>query len=147
MSDAALPRALLLDTCAMIWLANGDPLTKTATEAIDHAGHTEGVFISPISGWEIGLLSKPRARRSVALRFLPDPKTWFAKVLAGPGIWEAHLTSQIAIDASFLPGELHGDPGDRLIIATARYFGLPIVTRDRRIIDYADAGHVEVIRC
>ena len=89
----------------------------------------------------------PRGRRTAALRFLPDPKTWFAKVLAGPGISEAQLTSAIAIDASFLPGELHGDPGDRLIIATARYFGLPIVTRDRRIIDYAGAGHVRVVRC
>jgi len=147
MSEAALARALLLDTCALIWLANGDPLTKTATEAIDHAGRADRVFVSPISGWEIGLLSKPRARRSAALRFSPDPKTWFAKALAGPGISEARLTSEIAIDASFLPGELHGDPGDRLIIATARHFGLPIVTRDRRIIDYADAGHVEVIRC
>jgi PIN domain nuclease of toxin-antitoxin system len=147
MSEAALPRALLLDTCALIWLANGDPLARTATEAIDHAGRADGVFVSSISGWEIGLLSKPRSRRSGALQFLPDPKTWFAKVLAGPGIWESRLTSEIAIDASFLPGALHGDPGDRMIIATARSFGLPIVTRDRRIIDYGADGHVQVIRC
>ena len=147
MSAAALPRSLLLDTCALIWLANGDPLTRTATEAIDHAGRTEGVFVSPISGWEIGLISKPRRGRSAALQFFPDPKTWFARALAGPGIWEARLTSQIAIDASFLPGELHGDPGDRLIIATARQLGVPVVTRDRRIIDYGGDGHVQVIRC
>ena len=147
MSEAALPRALLLDTCALIWLANGDPLARMATEAIDYAGRAEGVFVSPISGWEIGLLSKPRARRNAALQFLPDPKTWFAKVLAGPGILEARLTSEIAIDASFLPGELHGDPGDRLIIATARHLGVPVVTRDRRMIDYGAAGHVQVLRC
>jgi PIN domain nuclease of toxin-antitoxin system len=147
MSEAALPRGLLLDTCAVIWLANGDPLARTATEAIDHAGRAEGVFVSSISGWEIGLLSKPRARRRTVLRFLPDPKAWFAKVLAGPGIWEARLTWEIAIDASFLPGELHGDPGDRLIIATARHLGIPLVTRDRRIMTYAQDGHVQVIVC
>jgi hypothetical protein len=45
--------------------------------------------------------------------------------MAGPGIKEAPLTSAIAIDASYLPVDLHGDPGDRLIVATARHVGLP----------------------
>ena len=45
------------------------------------------------------------------------------------------------------PGALQGDPGDRLIIATARYFGLPFVTRDQKIIDYAGDGHVQAIGC
>jgi PIN domain nuclease of toxin-antitoxin system len=79
--------------------------------------------------------------------FMPDPKTWFARVMGGPGIREAPLTPEIAIDASFLPGELHGDPGDRLLVATARYLGLPIVTRDRSIIAYAGDGHARVIPC
>jgi PIN domain nuclease of toxin-antitoxin system len=60
---------------------------------------------------------------------------------------QAALTPEIAIDASYLSGELHGDPGDRLLIATARHLGVPIVTRDRRIIDYAAAGWVRVIAC
>jgi PIN domain nuclease of toxin-antitoxin system len=67
--------------------------------------------------------------------------------MAGPGIRQATLTPAIAIDASYLPGELHGDPGDRLLIATARHLGMPIVTRDRRIIAYAEAGWVRVIAC
>ena len=147
MTDGGSPAAVLLDTCALIWLANGDPLTNAAITAIDQASQMDGVFVSPITGWEIGLLSKPRRRRRTALQFFPDPKTWFANALAGSGIVEALLTSQIAIDASFLPGGLHGDPGDRLIIATARQLNVPIVTRDRRIIDYAGEGHVTVIRC
>jgi PIN domain nuclease of toxin-antitoxin system len=79
--------------------------------------------------------------------FIPDAKTWFARVMGGPGIKEASLTAEIAIDASFLPGELHGDPGDRLLVATARHLGLPIVTRDRSIIAYAGDGHARVIPC
>jgi PIN domain nuclease of toxin-antitoxin system len=78
---------------------------------------------------------------------MPDPKTWFARVMAGPGIREASLTPEIAIDASFLPNGLHGDPGDRLLIATARYLGLPIVTRDRGIMAYGRNGHAQVIPC
>jgi PIN domain nuclease of toxin-antitoxin system len=138
---------VLLDTCAVIWLANGDPLASSATAAIIHAGLANGVFVSPVSAWEVGLLSKPRAGRSLAAQFMPDPKTWFARVMAGPGIRQASLTPEIAIDASFLPGELHGDPGDRLIVTSARHLGVPIVTRDRRIIVYGRDGHVQVIPC
>lgn len=143
----ASSRALLLDTCAIIWLANGDPMSDAATAAIVRAGMADGVFISPVSAWEVGMLSKPRAGRRAAVSFMPDPKTWFARVMAGPGIREASLTSEIAIDASFLPGELHGDPADRLLVATGRYLGVPIVTRDRSIITYGQNGHARVIPC
>jgi PIN domain nuclease of toxin-antitoxin system len=144
---SASPRAVLLDTCAIIWLVNGNPLASSATAAIIYAGSANGVFVSPVSAWEVGLLSRPRSGRSHAVEFMPDPKTWFARVMAGPGIREASLTPEIAIDALFLPGELHGDPCDRLLVATARYLGLPIVTRDRSIIAYGRNGHARVIPC
>lgn len=147
MSCSASWRAVLLDTCAVIWLANGDPMTNSATAAIIRAGLADGVFVSPVSAWEIGMLSKPRARRRTAVLFTPDPKTWFARVMAGPGIREAALTPEMAIDASFLPGQLHGDPGDRLLVATARHLGLPIVTRDQSIIAYGRDGHAWVVAC
>jgi PIN domain nuclease of toxin-antitoxin system len=78
---------------------------------------------------------------------MPDPKTWFARVMAGPGIREASFTPEIAMDASFLQGELRGDPADRVIVTSARHLGVPIVTRDRRIIAYGRVGHVQVIPC
>jgi PIN domain nuclease of toxin-antitoxin system len=140
------PQALLLDTCAVIWLASGQ-LSDATVELIVAAGLADGVFISPVSAWEIGMLSKPRGGREPHMQFLPDPKTWFARVMAGPAIREATLTFEIAIEASHLPGELHGDPGDRLIISTSRNMQIPILTRDSKIIDYAAAGHVDVIGC
>lgn len=141
-----LTSGVLLDTCAVIWLANGDPLPAEAIEAIMLAAMSAHVFISPISAWEVGMLSNPRGTRP-ALRFLPDPKTWFAKVMAGPAIREAALTPGIAVDASHLPGNLHGDPADRLLIATARHLGIPIVTRDAKIVAYAEQGHVQAVPC
>lgn len=130
----------------MIWLANGDPLPAQAVEAITQAAMSAYVFVSPISAWEVGMLSKPRGARP-ALHFLPDPKAWFAKVIEGPAIREAALTPGIAVDASYLPGNLHGDPADRLLIATARHLGIPIVTRDTKIVAYAGQGHVQVVPC
>jgi PIN domain nuclease of toxin-antitoxin system len=138
-------RAVLLDTCAVIYLANGDPMAKPAVDAIIHAGQADGVFISPVSAWEIGLLSRPG--RPNAVHFLPDPKTWFARVLAAPAIKEAPFTADIAIGSAHLPPPLHGDPADRLLIATARHLGMPILTRDRQITAYARSGYLQVIGC
>jgi PIN domain nuclease of toxin-antitoxin system len=64
-----------------------------------------------------------------------------------PGIREASITADVAIDACYLPGDFHADPMDRLIVATARHLGLPLVTSDRKIIAYAAAGYVDIIPC
>ncbi len=136
----------LLDTCAAIWLANGNPLPNDAAAAIVGAALADGVLVSRVSAWEIGMLSKPRSGRP-ALQFLPDPKTWFASLMAKTNVRPATLTPSIAVDAATLPGDLHQDPADRLLIATARQMDLPLVTRDTRIIAYAGCGHVQVIPC
>jgi PIN domain nuclease of toxin-antitoxin system len=138
---------VLLDTCAVIWLANGDRLHRPATEAIIAAGLSRGIFVSPISAWEVGLLARPSGRNSPRSEFLPTPRAWFARVMAGPGIRPAPLTPDIAIDASYLPGDINGDPADRMIVATARQLNIPVVTRDARILAYARRGHVVAIRC
>ena len=138
---------VLLDTCALIWLVNGQPMARTAVDRIVAAGQAGILFVSPVSAWEIGMLSRPRAARPNPPVFLPDPKTWFARVLARPGIRLTPLTPEIAVDASFLPEPLHGDPADRLLIASARHLGAAIVTRDARIGDYAATGHVSLISC
>jgi PIN domain nuclease of toxin-antitoxin system len=111
-----------------------------------HAGSADGVFVSPVSAWEIGMLAHPRGTRTRS-EFLPDPIQWFAEVMNQPMIREAPLTTEVAIRASQLPEPLHNDPADCLLIATARERNLPIVTRDRRILDYAALGHVQAIAC
>ena len=68
------------------------------------------------------------------------------RFLSNSGVRLTPLTPEIAIESSFLP-RLHSDPADRLLIATARALGAPIVTRDRRILAYARAGFVAAIAC
>ncbi len=80
-------------------------------------------------------------------QFLLDPKAWFEGFMAKDGVRPAPLNAEIAIDSTYLPEPLHNDPGDRLLIATARHLGFPIVTRDRKIEAYAELGHVGMIRC
>jgi PIN domain nuclease of toxin-antitoxin system len=142
----AEPSAVLLDTCAVIWLANGE-LSEDIATLVVNAGLAGGIFISPVSAWEVGMLSRTRPGRGPAYAFLPDPKTWFSRVMAVPSIKPAPFTPDIAIDAFHLPGDIHGDPGDRLIVSTSRHLRIPIVTRDSKILEYGAAGHVDVIAC
>jgi PIN domain nuclease of toxin-antitoxin system len=135
---------LLLDTCALIWMVLEEPFAATALVAIERAAAVGAALVSPVSAWEVGLLA---TRRRQSLSFRPDPVTWFDRLLSRPGIRPIPLPHRVAVQAALLPGALHGDPADRLLIATARELDVPIVTRDQRILDYAAQGHVQAIAC
>ena len=47
---------LLLDTHAIIWIGEGEPIERKARRAVEAARSEGGVLVSPISAWEIGLL-------------------------------------------------------------------------------------------
>ncbi len=107
---------------------------------IDTGRASDGALFAPISVWEAAMLAdkgKIALNRPVA--------AWFDAVLAAPGFSLAELTVAIGSDAGSLPGDIHGDPADRLIIATARALGCPVLTADRAILAYAAAGHVQAI--
>jgi PIN domain nuclease of toxin-antitoxin system len=134
---------LLLDTHAAIWITEDQPIASTAVKAIDtayRAGST--VFVSAISAWEIGLLVS-RNRLSLVAR----PERWFQRLLAIPGVKLAELSTDILIASSFLPGEPPRDPADRIILATARDLGATLITRDRLLLKYGEAGQVSAIPC
>jgi PIN domain nuclease of toxin-antitoxin system len=135
---------VLLDTCAAIWVGNRDLLAAAALRAIRAAAARAELLISPITGWEIGLAARLRGN---PLILLPTPQAWLADLLARPGVRVAPLPPKVALGASYLPGQLHRDAADRLLIATARELGVPLVTRDQRILAYAAQGHVQAIAC
>jgi PIN domain nuclease of toxin-antitoxin system len=140
------PRSLLLDTHAAIWLMEGR-LAAESIEKIVYAGLADGLYVSSVTAWEVGLLARPRRGVRLAPQFLPDPSSWFASLMAKPGIRLAPLTPEIAIKASLLPGTLHGDPADRLLVATAREMNLTLFTRDREILGYGSTGEVNTEQC
>jgi PIN domain nuclease of toxin-antitoxin system len=138
-------KAVLLDTCAVIWYAEGR-LPPSVVALLKEPVALGAVFFSPISAWEIGTLGRPR-RDGPRVRFEPNPAAWFDRFRAGPGLQEARLSATIAMEAALLPGDPRGDPADRLLMATARQRGIPLVTSDRRIIAYAAQGFLEVVPC
>jgi PIN domain nuclease of toxin-antitoxin system len=135
-------RALLLDTHAILWLDNGDPLSAAAHEAIRQFAPAGRVLVSPVSAWEIGLLVS-KGRLAVDL----EPVDWFRRFLRVAGIRLTHFTIEVAAGCSFLPEPFHGDSADRMLVATARECDVPLVTRDRGILDYGASGGVRTIPC
>ena len=133
---------LLLDTCAMFYTSEGS-LNGSALAAMNDAfAASEDVSVSTISAWEIGLLAA-RGR----LPTTSPPLHYFERFVALPGIRSISPNAEIFVASSFLPGPIHRDPADRIIIATARALGLTIMTSDRLILDYAQQGHVRALPC
>ena len=113
--------AAVLDTHAWIWMSAGAP------EAVSAATFRGRCIVSAISVWEISMLSQ-KGRLELA----PDLDTWISTNLSAPVELEP-ISPAICVVSCRLP-EFHGDPADRLIVATAITLGLPLITGDKKII-------------
>ena len=135
--------ALLLDTHVWLWYAEGvtGRLRPASIRKLDDARKGDGLIVSAISVWEIGMhASRGRIQLAVPLR------DWVEKALSVPGIRLAPLDAAVAAESTLLPGEPQGDPADRFLVATARTHGVALATRDERIIEYAKHGFLRVVR-
>jgi PIN domain nuclease of toxin-antitoxin system len=136
-------RPLLLDTCAVIWLAEGEKLARSAADLLKAADDAaEVTYISPISAWEVGQLAS-RGR----IQLLITPQRWFARLFEARGVRLAEMSPDLLIASSFLPGKPPRDPADRIIAATARDLGATLITRDRALLGYGTQGHLSVVEC
>ena len=134
-------RSLLLDTHVWIWfmLAN-DELAARPRNLINRAAAAGQLRIAAISLWETALLA------SGARVVLGQPLAqWMSAAISAPGLSVEPLQPKIAVEAYSLPDAFHRDPADRLIVATARVTDATLMTRDRRILDYAARGHLTAI--
>ncbi len=120
---------LLLDTHAIIWLAADQPrLSAPAVEAI--RGGAGDLCYSAISALEISLLVK-RDRLDLPV----PPAEFLERARAAHGLRELPVTGEIAHAAADLP-DVHNDPFDRIIIATAQVCGAPVVSMDGHFEKY-----------
>jgi PIN domain nuclease of toxin-antitoxin system len=121
---------------------NGEKLAEPARQAIRSAAAASELFVSPISSWEIATLIR---KRRLALN--KDAEDWFEGALKIPGVALASMDWRVLTRSVTLPGEPPDDPADRILISTARRQILCMITRDREILDYSRAGHVDAIPC
>ena len=133
----------LLDTCAAIWIMNGDPLRDPAATELPQALERNGrLVISPITAWEIATLV---AKKRILLTLRPE--VWFSKLCDLPSVTLVEMPPSVLIASTSLPGKTPTDPADRILIATAREFDYTLVTRDRLLLKYASSGYVRAMAC
>lgn len=124
---------IVLDTHAWLWwVSNPELLGEQATVAIDDARQRREILISSISAWEVAMLVQ-RGRLQLSL----GVQEWIARCETLPFMEFVPVDNAIAVQATCLPGELHGDPADRIIVATALSRGATVVTKDRKLQDYS----------
>lgn len=134
---------LLLDTCAALWIAEDADIDEAAVAALDEAADNgDPVLVSPVTAWEVGMLV---ARHRISLAI--GPLDWFERLLATGSVELAPMSPSVLVASSFLPGSTLRDPADRIIAATARDGGHRLLTRDRALLSYAEAGHLRAVAC
>ncbi len=129
---------IVLDTHTWVWwVGSPELLSSKAGRTIDGALDDGSIYISAISCWEISLLvNKGR------LELTTDVEDWIAGSEALPFFRFVPVDNRIAVRSNRLPGDLHSDPANRIIIATALSLGATLVTKDRKIRGYP---HVETL--
>lgn len=134
--------SLLLDTHILIWFVAGAGLTDAVVGRIRSAARQSEAVVSVATAWEIGTLV-----RKNKIDLDAEPRLWFSDSVQSRGLSLVPITTDIAFDSSSLPESFHADPVDRLLVATARRHDMILATRDRQILTYAEAGHVQVLAC
>jgi PIN domain nuclease of toxin-antitoxin system len=126
---------LLLDTHIWLWHLDGDrgQTTSELVPLLDRSGARSNLFVSDISYWEVAVKA---ARGKLALSI--DVAVWLQQAERAPGIRFRALDRPVLLLSTRLPGTVHNDPADRMLIASAQLANLPLVTADRLIIEYAE---------
>lgn len=127
---------ILLDTHAWLFWVD-DTLGQLSTTAHKRIVKAESMGVSIMSVWEIAMLVA-KQRLSLSL----DIMEWVERALNYPGIRLLDLDPKIVVTSTRLPGDFHGDPADRLIVSTCLKYGVPLVTKDKKIHKW---GKIKVI--
>lgn len=133
---------IVLDTHLWVWAVEGrrDRFASDAAGEIERASRSGAILVSAISVWEVAMLE---ARGRLALTRPLDE--WIQAALRAPGVRLLPLEPAIALDSTRLPGTPHGDPADRILMASARVTGGRLATCDGGILRYAADGHLRAL--
>ncbi|NCT56415.1 MAG: type II toxin-antitoxin system VapC family toxin [Legionella sp.] len=130
----------LLDTHAWLWFVAGDTTLSPSMRTLMNTAIQEGeLYLSSISFWEVGMLV---AKKRIVLNC--PSLVWIKQ--ASAKLQLINLTAEIAVDSCELPDDFHGDPADRMIVASARVKNLVLLTRDNHILKYSKKHHVQAVK-
>lgn len=122
---------IVLDTHVWVWWVNQSSQLTFELQRTIHNHQATGLGVSMILCWEVAKLVE-LGRLQLTLPTLD----WLNQALAYQGIQLLDLTVPILVESTQLPGVFHRDPADQMIVATARVYGVPLLTVDSKILNY-----------
>jgi PIN domain nuclease of toxin-antitoxin system len=127
---------ILLDTCVWIWLLhNSERIVGTSClKPIFEAAAHNRLYLSAISLWEVAMLAEKER-----LTLGPDVRSFLKTAKEKSRVNIIPIDDRVAIEAPLLR-DLHGDPADRFIVASAQVHSAIVVTADKKILEYAANG-------
>ena len=127
---AKLGRPVLEKTAAAVFDTHIRQRASAGDRQLKALENFRGTAIVPaISVWEVAMLA---AKGRLELQ--PEVDRWIRENLQPPVRLEP-LHPEISLESCRLE-DFHGDPADRLIVATALVLGVPLITADHQIISW-----------
>ncbi len=133
---------IILDTHILIWsLLKPEELSEETKKIICDAQNSGSLIISSISLWEVAMLNfKKRIH-------IYEPVQSFLKSISEiSGMTVCDISPEIAAESVALLDNFHGDPADRIIVATTKAYAGTLLTRDSKILDWAQLGNVKFLK-
>ncbi len=129
---------VLLDTPSLIWWINHQPeLSPRALGAIEAERPDGTILLSAVAAWEVAHWA---TQNRLALRM--DPAAWLAHITALPNVRLVPIDQTLAIQAAQLPEPAPQSLALRLLAATARQFGCPLLTASPALQAYP---HIKIL--
>ena len=130
MGSPEVDPAPLLDTHAWLWWIRRDPrLGEAALAALDAFPPEGRPYLADISLWEVAMLAA-RGR----LDLTAPLAEWLAAASHPRSVRVLPISAAIATETAAFAKSALRDPADRIIVATSRVLGVPLLTHDRTIL-------------
>lgn len=136
-------KPILLDTHIWIWLIlNHNSLNDNEIiNLINNAKNKNRLYLSAISIWETGMLIKKNR-----INVHQEPLQWINQAISKSGIIILPLHPEIAINSSILKEIFHGDPADRIIMASTIFLKSTLISADKKIIRFCQLNNLNHIQ-
>ena len=133
---------IVLDTHVLLWsLLQPEELLEDIRQCITVAQENNQLLVCSISLWEISMLKSKRR-----INIYEPTRDFLESITNIDGLSVKDISAEIAAESVQLTDDFHGDPADRIIVATAKCYGATLLTRDQKILAWASLGHIKSLQ-
>lgn len=133
---------IVLDTHVLLWsLLQPENLPEDIRQRITVAQENSQLLVCSISLWEIAMLKSKRR-----INIYEPIRDFLESITNIDGLSVKDISTEVAAESVQLMDDFHGDPADRIIVATAKCHGATLLTRDQKILTWASLGHIKSLQ-